>query len=148
MSAPEPERRKAGAVPRRGRGLCAPGARGLPQLTWWRARPALGTRGESASVAALSVAVVGRRSRSVSAGAFPCLPTAQASIVVDWSQWVDEAEEEEARRAPLGHDVAHMRGAMGGSFGSNIERDLAAQKQAQRLDTSKEDDEDEEITLC
>ena len=76
------------------------------------------------------------------------LPTAQASIVVDWSQWVDEAEEEEVRRAPLGHDVAHMRGAMGGSFGSNIERDLAAQKQAQRLDTSKEDDEDDEITLC
>jgi len=77
-----------------------------------------------------------------------CLPTAQASIMVDWSQWVDEAEEEEARRAPLGHDVSHMRGAMGGSFGSNIERDLAAKKQAQRLDTSKEDDEDEEITLC
>ena len=89
-----------------------------------------------------------RRSRSLSAGTFLTLPTAQASIMVDWSQWVDEAEEEEARRAPLGHDVSHMRGAMGGSFGSNIERDLAAQKQAQRLDTSKEDDEDEEITLC
>ena len=72
----------------------------------------------------------------------------QASIVVDWSQWVDEAEDEEARRAPLGHDVSRMRGAMGGRFGSNIDRDLAAQKQAQRLDTSKEDDEDDEISLC
>ena len=70
-----------------------------------------------------------------------------ASVTVDWSQWMDEEEENEQRRNPLGHDVYQMKGAMGTRFGSNLERDLAAKRQAQALDTSK-DCEEEEITLC
>ena len=73
-----------------------------------------------------------------------------ASITIDWSQWMDEEEENEVRHNPLGHDVFQMKGAMGARFGSNLERDLAAKRQAQALDTSKgcDDDEDDEITLC
>lgn len=73
-----------------------------------------------------------------------------ASITIDWSQWMDEEEENAVRHTPLGHDVFQMKGAMGARFGSNLERDLAARRQAQALDTSKgcEDDEDDEITLC
>ena len=72
-----------------------------------------------------------------------------ASISVDWSQWMDEEEELAVRQHPLGHNAAQMKGAMGTRFGSNLERDLAARRQAQQLDTSKGDEEDEEeITLC
>jgi hypothetical protein len=68
-----------------------------------------------------------------------------ATIKVDWSQYVDEEEEREAKLYPHGYDIYKMRGAMGKDWGSNVARELAAQKQIRAINTSKPDDEDEEI---
>ena len=60
---------------------------------------------------------------------------------------IDEAEENEIRDAPYGHDVHHMAGAMGANWGSNLERSIKAKQQAAKIDTSNPDDEDDEITM-
>ena len=76
------------------------------------------------------------------------------------------------RANPIGHDAFRMRGAMGApqvraesratthgsaqtpppragkDWGSNVQSGLDARQQARALDTSHDDDEDEEITLC
>jgi len=68
-----------------------------------------------------------------------------ATIKVDWSQYVDEDEEREANLYPHGYDIYKMRGAMGKEWGSNVAREIAAQKQIAALNTSNPDDEEEEI---
>ena len=68
-----------------------------------------------------------------------------ATIKVDWSQYMDEDEEREAKLYPNGYDIYKMRGAMGKDWGSNISQELAAQRQLQAINTSQPDDEDEEI---
>ena len=35
------------------------------------------------------------------------------NVLIDWTSWMDEAEENEIRNNPYGHDVHHMAGAMG-----------------------------------
>lgn len=70
-----------------------------------------------------------------------------SNIAIDWTSWVDEAEETEVRNAPYGHDVHQMAGAMGQHWGSNLERSIKARQQASRIDTSNPDDEDDEITM-
>lgn len=68
-----------------------------------------------------------------------------ATIKVDWSQYVDEEDEREAKLYPHGYDIYKMRGAMGKDWGSNLARELAAEKQIRAINTSKPEDEDEEI---
>jgi hypothetical protein len=47
------------------------------------------------------------------------------------------------RNNPYGHDAKHMASAMGGHWGSNVDRKAKAKEQAKKVDTSKpEDDED------
>jgi len=69
-----------------------------------------------------------------------------ATIKVDWSQYVDEEEEREAKLYPHGYDTYKMRGAMGKDWGSNVAHELAAQKQLAAINTSRPDEEDEEIS--
>lgn len=70
------------------------------------------------------------------------------NILIDWTSWIDEAEENELRNNPYGHDSHAMLGAMGGHWGSNVDRTIRARKQAQAVNTSSQDPEDEdEITM-
>jgi len=68
------------------------------------------------------------------------------NVLIDWTSWMDEAEENEIRNNPYGHDVHHMASAMGQNWGSNIERTIKARKQAAAIDTSNpEDPEDDDL---
>ena len=69
-----------------------------------------------------------------------------ANVLIDWTSWIDEAEEAEVRNAPYGHDARHMAAAMGGHWGSNVDRAAKAKQQAAKVNTSKPDDPDDEIT--
>ena len=69
-----------------------------------------------------------------------------ANVLIDWTSWIDEAEENEIRNNPYGHDTYHMVGAMGAHWGSNVERSIKAKQQAAAVNTSKADDEEEDIT--
>ena len=70
------------------------------------------------------------------------------NVLVDWSSWIEEAEESEIRNAPYGHDVHSMASAMGAHWGSNVDRTIKAKEQAKKVDTSKPEDEDDEITMA
>jgi len=70
------------------------------------------------------------------------------NILIDWTSWIDETEENELRNNPYGHDAHAMLGAMGGNWGSNVDRTARARKQAQAVNTSSHDPDDEdEITM-
>eukprot|EP00310_Coccolithus_braarudii_P022617 CAMPEP_0183339252 /NCGR_PEP_ID=MMETSP0164_2-20130417/6240_1 /TAXON_ID=221442 /ORGANISM="Coccolithus pelagicus ssp braarudi, Strain PLY182g" /LENGTH=190 /DNA_ID=CAMNT_0025509217 /DNA_START=14 /DNA_END=586 /DNA_ORIENTATION=+ len=71
-----------------------------------------------------------------------------ANVKVDWAQYVDEDEELEVKSNPYGHDIYKMRGAMGKSWGSNVVQQVVARQQAATVNTFREDEEDEDITLC
>ena len=68
------------------------------------------------------------------------------NVLIDWTSWIDEAEETEIRNNPYGHDTHHMIGAMGANWGSNVDRKIKATAQAAKLNTSRPDDPDEDIT--
>ena len=68
------------------------------------------------------------------------------NVLIDWTSWIDEAEETEIRNNPYGHDTHHMIGAMGANWGSNVDRKMKAMAQAAKLNTSRPDDPDEDIT--
>ena len=71
-----------------------------------------------------------------------------SNVLVDWTSWIDEAEENEIRNAPYGYDAHHMAGAMGAHWGSNVERTIKARAQAAKVDPSNPNDEEEdEITM-
>lgn len=70
------------------------------------------------------------------------------NVLIDWTSWIDEAEEAEIRNSPYGHDVRSMAGAMGANWGSNVDRSTRAKKQAEKVNTSKPDDEDDDITMA
>jgi hypothetical protein len=69
-----------------------------------------------------------------------------SNVLIDWTSWIDEAEENEIRNAPYGHDTRHMAAAMGGHWGSNVDRSIKAKAQAAAVNTSKPDDPDDDIT--
>eukprot|EP00325_Prymnesiales_sp_UTEX-LB-985_P007360 CAMPEP_0174705386 /NCGR_PEP_ID=MMETSP1094-20130205/8634_1 /TAXON_ID=156173 /ORGANISM="Chrysochromulina brevifilum, Strain UTEX LB 985" /LENGTH=190 /DNA_ID=CAMNT_0015903545 /DNA_START=63 /DNA_END=635 /DNA_ORIENTATION=- len=69
------------------------------------------------------------------------------NVLIDWTSWIDEAEENEIRNNPYGHDVHTMAGAMGQHWGSNVERNIKAKKQAAAVDTSKNDDTEDDIAM-
>uniref|UniRef100_A0A7S0J1N2 CS domain-containing protein n=2 Tax=Calcidiscus leptoporus TaxID=127549 RepID=A0A7S0J1N2_9EUKA len=73
---------------------------------------------------------------------------APANVKVDWASYVDEEEEMEVKSNPLGHDIYKMRGAMGKGWGSNVTQLTAARQQAAKINTYKEGEEEELITLC
>ena len=52
------------------------------------------------------------------------------------------------RNNPYGHDVRSMASAMGKHWGSNVDRSIKAKEQAQKVDTSNPDDEEDEITMA
>ena len=52
------------------------------------------------------------------------------------------------RNNPYGHDVRAMSSAMGGNWGSNVERSIKAKAQAQKVNTSTADEEDDDITMA
>ena len=52
------------------------------------------------------------------------------------------------RNNPYGHDARQMASAMGGHWGSNVDRAVKAKQQAQKVNTSKADDEDDDITMA
>lgn len=52
------------------------------------------------------------------------------------------------RNSPYGHDARSMASAMGKNWGSNVDRSIKAKAQAQKVDTSNPDDEDDEITMA
>ena len=52
------------------------------------------------------------------------------------------------RNAPYGHDVRQMASAMGAHWGSNVDRTMKAKQQAQKVNTSAPDDEDDDITMA
>ena len=102
------------------------------------------------------------------------------NVLIDWTSWIDEAEEAEVRprtryhthtqahharnhthnifsralasaqvrNAPYGHDVRQMASAMGAHWGSNVDRTMKAKQQAQKVNTSAPDDEDDDITMA
>jgi len=76
-----------------------------------------------------------------------CVGDKLPNILIDWTSWMDEAEENEIRNNPYGHDVHHMAGAMGEHWGSNVERSMKAKKQAAAVDTSKGDDPEDDIAM-
>ena len=55
---------------------------------------------------------------------------------------------EQIRNAPYGHDVRSMGAAMGGHWGSNVDRSMRAKQQAQKVNTSKADEEEDDITMA
>ena len=69
-----------------------------------------------------------------------------SNVLIDWTSWIDEAEEAEIRANPYGHDAHHMAGAMGAHWGSNVERTIKAKTQAAKVNTSKPDDPEDDIT--
>ena len=95
------------------------------------------------------------------------------NVLIDWSSWIEEAEETEVRATalsfflrcarslcapgprfrqmrnnPYGHDAKHMASAMGAHWGSNIDRTIKAKQQAQAVDTYTADDpEDDEFSM-
>ena len=54
----------------------------------------------------------------------------------------------QVRNAPYGHDVRQMASAMGAHWGSNVDRTMKAKQQAQKVNTSAPDDEDDDITMA
>ena len=53
------------------------------------------------------------------------------------------------RNAPYGHDARSMASAMGKNWGSNVERSIKAREQAQKVNTSSADPDDEDdITMA
>ncbi len=76
-----------------------------------------------------------------------CVGEKHPNILIDWTSWIDEEEENEILSAPYGHDTHHMVGAMGGSWGSNVDRSIKAKEQAARVDTYDPDEPEEEITM-
>ena len=63
-----------------------------------------------------------------------------ATIKVDWSRVCGRGG------GAHGYDTYKMRGAMGKDWGSNVAHELAAQKQLAAINTSRPDEEDEEIS--
>mmetsp|Transcript_15201 Transcript_15201/g.25379 ORF Transcript_15201/g.25379 Transcript_15201/m.25379 type:complete len:200 (-) Transcript_15201:549-1148(-) len=74
--------------------------------------------------------------------------TAPSNVKVDWSQYIDEDEENEMRSNPYGHDIFKMKGAMGKNWGSNMVQNIAARKQASKINTSAPEDDEDEITMA
>ena len=121
------------------------------------------------------------------------------NVLIDWTSWIDEAEEVEVRalrhvpphrtlcyaapphaaaqsrpltaaspprrarhrcarampagcaqirNAPYGHDARQMASAMGGHWGSNVDRSIRAKAQGQKVNTSNPDDDDDDITMA
>ena len=70
------------------------------------------------------------------------------NVLIDWTSWIDEAEESEIRNAPYGHDARTMASAMGKHWGSNVDRTIKAKAQAQKVNTSRPEDEDDDITMA
>ena len=68
------------------------------------------------------------------------------NVLIDWTSWIDEAEENEIRQNPYGHDPMAFVGAMGDHWGSNVDRTMKAKKQAAAVNTSKPDDPEDDIT--
>merc|ERR1712196_187533 len=68
-------------------------------------------------------------------------------IRIDWSNYMSEEEENEIRTNPFGHDVYHMRAAMGKGWNTSLNSHMAARQQAAAVDTYNPDEEEEDITL-
>lgn len=68
------------------------------------------------------------------------------NVLIDWTSWIDEAEESEIRANPYGHDAHHMVGAMGAHWGSNVDRTIKARAQASKVNTWSAEDGEDDIT--
>jgi hypothetical protein len=52
------------------------------------------------------------------------------------------------RNNPYGHDARQMASAMGGNWGSNVDRSIRAKAQGAKVNTSNPDDDDDDITMA